>query len=138
MKRIVLLPLALVWVQCSVEPTGDYLSCAGRSGVASRQSQMPLVSRVITDSETEVRGSLHVSTNEIVVEGIPFMAGKYKICQNADQALWFSPTGSSSFCAGNDTFNDLGVLNKVTGEVRYHVGDALFILNCKKAAKIVR
>jgi hypothetical protein len=96
------------------------------------------VDRVITDYESEIRGSIHVSTNEVVVEGIPLMDYKYKICQNGDQALWFSPTGISSFCAGNDAGNDLGVLNKVTGDVRYHVGDVLFILNCKKAAKIVR
>ena len=72
---------------------------------------------------------------EVAVEGIPYMAGSYKICEESDQLIWFSP---SEYCAGNDIANDLGVFNKISGDIRYHVGDALFILSCKKTDKLIK
>jgi hypothetical protein len=61
------------------------------------------------------------------------MAGPYGVCAESDQTLWFSPSGSPNFCANNDLFNDLCVLNKVTGEVRYHMGEALYMVVCRRA-----
>lgn len=115
-----------------------YFSCTGMTGIAVHQSALPLLSKEITSSESKVDGSMHITADSAIFDGIPFVAGTYKICQNEDQTLWFSPSGSKDHCAGNDQFNDLGVFNKVTGKLSYHVGDFLAILQCKKTMKLMK
>jgi hypothetical protein len=78
---------------------------------------------------------MFVSAKRLEVEGIPLMSGTYDICQDSDQLLFFSV---GCYPGDRDKFGDGGVLNKVTGTVRYHVRDALFILKCRKADKLVK
>ena len=112
-------------VQCAVAASTTYLACTGYSGTAAMQSQMPIENRTITAAKSVVSGSIAVSAKQIEVEGIPLMSGPYDVCQSSDQSLIFAP---ACYPGEPDKFGDLGVLNKVTGVVRYHVGDALFIL----------
>ena len=128
--------LALVSVACFAEDY--YFSCTGRTGIADHQSVLPLLSKEITSNESKVDGSMHITADSVIVDGIPFVASTYKICQNDDQTLWFSPSGSKDYCAGNDQMSDLGVFNKVTGRLRYHGGDFLAILQCKKTIKLMK
>ena len=115
-----------------------YFSCTGVTGVASHQSALPLMSKVITSSESKVSGSMHITADNVTVDGIPWVSSTYLICQDSDQSLWFSLGGSKDHCAGNDLFNDLGAFNKVTGKLNYHVGDFLAILQCKKSKKLIK
>jgi len=116
----------------------DYFSCTGKTGIAVQQSALSLLYKEVTSNESKVDGSIHITDVSIVVDGIPFVANTYKICQIDDQAVWFSPSGSKDYCAGNDQFNDLGVFNKVTGKLSYHAGDFLAILQCKKTMKLMK
>jgi len=115
-----------------------YFSCKGVTGIAMHQSALSLLSKEITSSESKVDGSMHITTDGAIVDGIPFVAGSYKICQKDDQTIWFSPSGSKDYCAGNDQLNDLGVFNKVTGKLSYHADDFLAILQCKKTVKLMK
>jgi hypothetical protein len=135
MRKIIALPLILYALHCSAKPAGDYYSCTGSSGIASNQAQIPFVKRTITASKNAVTVSFYIGSKEVVVDGVPLMAGDYKICQSSDQALWFSPSDTSYFCGNSDVLDNLGVFNRATGELRYHDGDALFIVTCKKRGK---
>lgn len=135
MRVVIVLWITLSSIQYTVAACTDYLACTGYSGIAEMQSQIPLENRTITAAKSPVNGSISVSAKQIEVEGIPLMSGTYDICQNSDQSLLFSP---ACYPGEPDKFKDLGVLNKVTGIVRYHVGDVLFILTCPKAEKVVK
>lgn len=134
--RFVLPLLLVVYALQSVSAAeGNYLSCAGHSGTAPMQDQIPLLSRTITANKGPEKGSILIGTDKIVVEGIPGMMGEYEICENSDQTIVFSP---ACYPGAPDKFGDLGILNKVTGDVRYHVGESLFVLSCRKATKLVK
>lgn len=137
MKQILgVIALTLISTTCFA---GDYyFSCKGKTGIADHQSALPLGSKVITSNESNVDGSMQITADSVIVDGIPYVASTYKICQNDDQNISFSPSGSKDYCAGNDLFKDLGVFNKVTGKLSYHVGDFLAILQCKKTSKLMR
>jgi hypothetical protein len=113
-----------------------YFRCAGEIGTAAHQGGLFFTNREITGAKSRVSGSLGISTTALMFDGIPFVAGTYKICRNDDQSLWFSPSGGEESCADKDIFDDMGVMNKVSGKVVYHVGDFLAILNCKPARKM--
>lgn len=135
MKTVVITLIVLSSVQCAADSSTNYLACTGYSGTAKMQSQVPLENRTITADKSAISGSISVSAKQIDVEGISLMSGAYNICQSSDQSLMFSP---ACYPGEPDKFKDLGVLNKVTGSVRYHVGDALFILKCHKAKKVLK
>lgn len=99
------------------------------------QSSLPLESRTITKDDGSINGSISVSAKQVEVEGIPLMSGTYGICKESDQSLIFAV---ACYPGEPDKFQDSGVLNKITGVLRYHVGDALFILNCRKAEKLIK
>ena len=134
MKTVATL-LLIVYAASSYAGKGSYLSCTGHSGQSPKQDLIPLLSRTITVNESPEKGSIFVGDDKVAVEGIPWMLGDYKICENSDQVILFSP---GCFPGEPDKLHDFGILNKVTGDVRYHVGDSLFILNCRKAAKILK
>lgn len=130
-----LLPLILLLgLQGVAANDGTYLACVGHSGVASMQDQKPLYVRSITSNEEPVEGSILVGRDKIIVEGIFLMAGKYDVCAESAQITTFAP---ACYPGDPDKLNDSGTLNKVTGQVRYHGGEYLVILRCKKAAKLV-
>lgn len=112
----------------------SYLACKGFSGTAAYQSSLPLESRTISANESPIMGSIAITNGKLSIEGIPLMTSTYDICIKTDQSLIFA---SACDPANPDQFHDSGVLNKVTGNVRYHVGDVLFILSCKKVDKVV-
>ena len=118
----------------------EYLTCIGASGEAPSQNILPLQSRAITSLKTKIRASIRINGANVEIVGVPYLSAgpPYKVCHDSDQELWFSPSGIPDFCAHNDQFDDLGVLNKVTGEVRYHMGEMLYVMNCKRAEKLVR
>jgi hypothetical protein len=115
-----------------------YFSCTGETGLAENQSTLFFASRVITRDGSREDGSIHILGNKVTIEGIPFVAGEYKVCGDEDQILWFSPSGAKEWCANNDMFNDLGMFNKVTGRLIYHGGDFLGNLQCRRATKLYR
>lgn len=116
----------------------SYFSCDGRTGIANSQSSLPLLSKEIVSNDSRVEGSMEITAENVTIDGIPFVAGSYRICQNDDQILWFSPSGSRTECAANDTFGDLGAFNKINGTVHYHVGDFLAVLRCTPSKKLVK
>ncbi len=134
-RTVIVVCIILGSVHCAIADSRNYLACSGYSGTAIMQSQLPLENRTITASKSAISGSISVSAKQLEVEGIPLMSGTYDICQSSDQSLLFAP---ACYPGDPDKFGDLGVLNKVTGTVRYHVGDALFILNCRKAEKVLK
>lgn len=133
--RGVLASFLMMFSVCGIAAEGSYLACTGYSGTSPKQDLIPLLSRTITANKGPEKGSIFVGADKIAVEGIPWMLGKYKICENSDQVILFSPACDQS---DPDKFRDLGILNKVTGDVRYHVGESLFILKCRKAEKVVK
>ena len=135
MKLIITAFIILISVSCAANDSISYFSCSGFSGTAERQSKLPIENRTITANKSEISGSISIDAKHIAIEGIPLMTGPYEICQSSDQAVMFAP---ACYPGEPDKFGDFGVLNKVTGRVLYHVGDALFILNCHKAKKVVK
>jgi hypothetical protein len=134
-RAAIIVCIVLSSVHFAIADSKGYLACSGYSGTAIMQSQLPLESRTITASKSAISGSISVSAKQIEVEGIPLMSGTYDICQSSDQSLTFAP---ACYPGESDKFGDLGVLNKVTGKVHYHVGDALFILDCRKGEKVLK
>jgi hypothetical protein len=135
MRALIIVCIVLSSINCALASSKTYFACSGSSGTSAMQSQIPLENRTITANKSTESGSISVSAKQIEVEGIPLMSATYDICKSTDQVLIFSPA-----CYPDDPnkFNDYGVLNKVTGSVRYHVGDVLFILNCRKSEKILK
>jgi hypothetical protein len=133
--RAVFASFLMMFSLCGVAAEGTYLDCTGHSGTSPMQDLIPLLSRTITANEGPEKGSIFIGTDKIAVEGIPWMMGEYKLCENSDQVILFSPACDRS---NPDRFTNLGILNKVTGDVRYHVGESLFILKCRKAIKVVK
>ena len=135
--------IVLIFISVTCFADDYYFSCAGITGIADYQSAMPLLRKEITSNETRVDGSMQITADKVIVDGIPFVASTYEICQNNDQMLWFSPSVSKDFvgmdpCPSNDEVNDLGVFNKVSGKLKYHVGDFLAVLQCKKVNKLMK
>ena len=126
---------ALASVACFAEDY--YFSCTGKTGIADGQAVLPLMSKGIASNESKVDGSMHITADRVIIDGIPWGVGTWQICQNDDQTLWFSPSGSKD-CVAKDEMNNLGVFNKVTGRLRYHDGDFLAILQCKKTIKLMK
>jgi hypothetical protein len=133
---ILLFALPISISQARAAESASYFDCRGKTGLSKEQKSIGLEARTITAAESEVRGSMRLSRSAVTVESIPFVSDTYKICQTTDQTLWFSPSGSAEFCAGNDKFNDLGTFNKITGIFRYHAGEFLAILECKLADRL--
>lgn len=149
--RIIFSLLVLYLAQCAEASATTYLSCTGYSGTSPMQDQIPLESREITLNKSPVSGSIAVDDTKISVAGIPFMDSTYGICEDSDQSLFFA-----AGCSENNPHqlsqmdpetrksvmriinSDCGVINKVTGTVRYHAGDLLFILTCHKAEKVLK
>jgi malate/lactate dehydrogenase len=107
--------------------------------MSPKQDLIPLLSRTITINETAEKGSIFVGADEIAVEGIPWMIGDYKMCENSDQLIIFSSYCNLPEKERKDGMQmSIGILNKITGDVRYHRGEQLFILKCHKAEKVVK
>jgi hypothetical protein len=115
-----------------------YFSCVGSVGVADGQAMTPLQSRTITSAESKVTGSMRVTSDRVIIDGIPWLASDNGICENSDQVLWFNRGGLREYCSGNDVGRQLGLFNKVTGILIYHEGDSLAIFQCKKAEKLMK
>jgi hypothetical protein len=136
--RKILVAIALTLASTASFAEDYYFSCTGTTGLALHQGALPLLSKEITSNESKVTGSMHITADSVIVDGISFVASTYKICQNSDQSLGFSPSGAKDYCVGNDLFNDLGMFNKVTGKLSYHAGDFLAILQCKNVKKLMK
>jgi hypothetical protein len=134
-RAAIIVCIILSTVHCAVADSNSYFACSGYSGTSAMQDLIPLENRTITAAKSEENGSISVSAKQIEVEGIPLMSGTYDICESTDQVLTFSP---ACYPGETDKLKDYGVFNKVTGVVRYHVGDLLFILNCRKAEKLLK
>lgn len=135
--------IVLIFISVTSFAEDYYFSCAGKTGIADYQSAMPLLRKEITSNETRVDGSMQITADKVIVDGIPFVTSTYQICQNDNQSLWFSPSGSKDYaligpCPSNDIASDLGVFNKVSGKFKYHVGDFIAILQCKKVNKLMK
>jgi hypothetical protein len=135
LRSTIIVCIVLSSVQCDVAAPKSYLACSGYSGTAAMQSILPIENRTITADKSAINGSIAITGKQIEVEGIPLMTGVYDICESSDQSLLFAP---ACYPGQPDKFGDFGVLNKVTGNVRYHVGDALFMLSCHKAEKVLK
>lgn len=136
--KAIFVSFLIIFPLYSIAAEGSYLSCTGRSGLAQKQDQIPLLSRTITENAGPEKGSIFVGTDKVAVEGIPWMTGEYKICENSDQLIVFTPTHSQSCDPGiSDKVHNFGILNKVTGDIRYNYGELLFILKCRKATKVL-
>jgi hypothetical protein len=88
--RVVLAAFLAMYLSCGIAADGSYLACIGHSGMSPKQDLIPLLSRTITTNETTERGSIFVGADKIMVEGIPWMIGDYKMCENSDQVTIFS------------------------------------------------
>ena len=130
--------VALSFASTAFSVEENYFSCAGVTGVADNQSTLPLLNKVITSNESKVTASMLISSNSVTIEGIPYLATKELICENTDQTLWFNPSGTKTNCSGNDIFRHLGVFNKTTGALNFHIGDVVAILQCKSSKKLMK
>lgn len=135
LRSAVIVCIILSSVHCAMAASKSYLACSGYSGTAAMQDKLPIEDRTISAAKSAITGSIAISGKQIEVEGIPLMTGAYDICESSDQSLLFAP---ACYPGQSDKFSDSGVLNKLTGILRYHVGDALFILNCHKAENVLK
>lgn len=138
--RIMLAAFLMMFLSRGIAAEGSYLACTGHSGMSPKQDLIPLLNRTITTNDTLERGAIFVEPDKIAVEGIPWMIGDYKMCENSGQVIIFS-----YYCnlpEGKDREDgmqvSMGILNKVTGDVRFNRGEQLFILKCHKAEKVVK
>ena len=137
--RVLLASLLMMFLSCGIAAEGSYLACYGHSGMSPKQDLIPLLSRTITTNETLERGSIFVGDDKIAVEGIPWMIGDYKMCENSNQVIIFSYYCNLPEKERKDGMQmSMGILNKVTGEVRFNRGEQLFVLTCRKAEKVVK
>lgn len=138
--RVMLAAFLMMFLSRGIAAEGSYLACTGHSGMSPKQDLIPLLSRTITTNETPERGSIFVGADKITVEGIPWMIGDdYKMCENSDQVIIFSSYCNLPEKERKDGMQmSMGILSKVTGDVRYHRGEQLFILKCHKAEKVVK
>ena len=112
----------------------EFLLCKGQSGTAASQGLLSLPERSITANAGPVHGSIELRIRSLEVAGMPFMNGEYQICSRSDQELTF---GYSCINDHPGAANDQGVMNLVSGEVRYGMGDLLFMLFCVRAHKAI-
>jgi hypothetical protein len=135
MKNLVLMFLLFI-SSVNVFATEDmYLTCEGKTGTSPLQSSLYFTARTITDAVTKVSGSVKISDKDILINGIPYVDGKYKVCSTDELNIYFS-YGEYEDCV-KDVNHDMGVLDKVTGKLTYHGGDFLAILHCKKTSKVI-
>ena len=130
-----ILTVTLFFVMAGSSRATAYLSCSGYYGIADLQSMVPLESKVITQAKEPEQCSVSIDSKHISIQGSQWITSMYEICQNTDQTLVFSP-GCSKYLAP-DAMHDSGTFNKVTGVLRYHMGDILYILQCHKVKKVI-
>jgi hypothetical protein len=79
---------------------------------------------------------MQITRYNFTIEGISQWAdASYKICEETDQSVWFSPGGDKG-CVQSEALNDIGVFNKVTLDLHYHVGGYLAVLKCAPAKRV--
>ena len=123
-------------VGCGFANEGSHTSlfaCHGREGSTKYQNPILFTERVIpNEAASEIVASIRVNGTTFVIEGNShWVSGVYRACAKTEDSIWFSPSGGPQYCNKNDQFQDLGVFNKVTGDLRYHVGDYLAVMTCR-------
>lgn len=134
MRRLVCAVFMATIVSQAFAVSNVFLLCKGQSGIAAGQGTLALSERDITSNAGPVHGSIELGAQSLEVAGMPFMNGKYEICSRSDQELTF---GYSCIDHRPGTDNDQGVMNLVSGEVRYGMGDSLFVVFCVKVGKAI-